>query len=261
MRRPAALTTLRTAQAQFHGAVAVGSTVHELSGFRVHIWPEPDVFYRNVAVPTDPTAAMPQNIRSMLQVFTASGREARLEFFEDLWPNLPARLDAAGFLVEMRAPVLALGRPPSSVRTSRARMLRAEDGHEVLQTYLQAAEAAFDVEGIATEGECRRLMQSLSDGRTMTAMVEDEGRPVAGAALAGVGDVAEVAGVWSAPAYRGRGLARIAAAHLAKAFFANGGKLLWLSAATEESLPLYRNLGFDPIGTQLNYHRPVGHGR
>ena len=42
---------LRRLAAQFAAAVAEGSEIRETPGYRIHLWPTPDPFYRNVAIP------------------------------------------------------------------------------------------------------------------------------------------------------------------------------------------------------------------
>ena len=81
------------------------------------------------------------------------------------------------------------------------------------------------------------------------------GVPRAGAALQRGGDVAELAGVWTHPAFRRRGLAHAACHALLAAGFAAGVAQAWLSAA-EGALTLYQRLGFERVGTQVNLDAP-----
>lgn len=82
-------------------------------------------------------------------------------------------------------------------------------------------------------------------------MAELEGEPRAGASLLLGADVAELAGVWTHPGWRHRGLARQVSHALLATAFDDGVALAWLSAA-EGALRLYQALGFQRVGTQVN---------
>ena len=56
--------------AQFAAAVADGSAGFDTAGFRVHIWPTPDPFYRNVAIPVGPACIRPDAVAAMRAAFT-----------------------------------------------------------------------------------------------------------------------------------------------------------------------------------------------
>jgi ribosomal protein S18 acetylase RimI-like enzyme len=65
--------------------------------------------------------------------------------------------------------------------------------------------------------------------------------------------VAELLGVWTSAAHRRQGFARALCQRLLADFFALGGEIVWLTAGSEESLGLYRDLGFERCGTHLDY--------
>ena len=100
------------------------------AAFRVHLWPNADPFYRNVAVPIEPTSDWQTAIAAMVRAFETAGRTPRLEFFAELWPDLPSALEAAGFVPERRGEVMAMEafelRPaPSPVQPRTPRRQRA----------------------------------------------------------------------------------------------------------------------------------------
>ncbi|MEZ5826016.1 MAG: hypothetical protein R3C97_15150 [Geminicoccaceae bacterium] len=45
--------TLRRAARQFAAGMANGSRIVDAIGYRVHFWPEPDPYYRSIAIPRD----------------------------------------------------------------------------------------------------------------------------------------------------------------------------------------------------------------
>lgn len=244
---------LRRLASQFATAVANGSVVHDAASFRVHIWPTADPFYRNVAVPIEPTSDWPQAIATMQRVFALAGRTPRLEFFAELWPDLPAALDAAGFVTERRSEVMALAAAqlvPSSVPIG-PRLLDGTVPWPLLAEFLAGAGEAFgEAASVQSPGELERFADGLRRGTIEAAAVLEAARPVSGASLTGRAEVAELVGVWTCPAWRRRGYARATCTLLLQHLFAAGGALAWLSAGDTASCSLYRSLGFQPCGAR-----------
>lgn len=251
---------LRRLASQFATAVANGSEVHEAACFRVHVWPTADPFYRNVAVPIEPTTDWPPAIATMQRVFALAGRAPRLEFFAELWPDLPVALEAAGFVAERRSEVMALAPAqlvPSSVPI-RPRLLDGTAPKPLLAEFLASAGEAFgEAAAVQSPGELERFAEGLRRGTIEAAAVLEAAQPVSGASLTGRAEVAELVGVWTCPAWRRRGYARATCALLLEHLFAAGGALAWLSVGDAASRSLYRSLGFQPCGVQLNYVGPV----
>jgi ribosomal protein S18 acetylase RimI-like enzyme len=253
---------LRRLAEQFAAAVADGSEVHEVPGFRVHLWPAADPFYRNVAIPVREAGDWRGAIAAMARTFEDRGRTPRLEFFAELWPDLAAALEADGFGLERRGEVMACG--PLDLAPLRAspvapRPLAGDESRSRLAAFLAgAAEAFAEQAAVSASGELERFADGLRRGALAAAMVpaDREATPVSGATLIGAGGVAELAGVWTRAGWRRRGHARAACALLLERFFAEGGEVVWLSAGDAASAGLYRGLGFWPCGTQLNYARP-----
>lgn len=190
-----------------------------------------------------------------MTAFAEVGREPRLEFFAELWPSLPGALERAGFALETAAPALALSpRDEAWPLPSGVIILDAIAGSDLTRAFLEEIQAAFGVPPPLDEAELARFRGDLAEGATMAAARIEGGRPVAGACLIGIDDgEAEMAGVWSGTSHRRRGHATAACTGLTSAFFGEGGRLVWLSAADDEIEPLYRRLGFVRAGTQLNY--------
>jgi len=254
---------LERIEQQFHKALRHGTHVHDGGAFSVHIWPTPDVFYRNAALPRLRPRQWAPEIRRMLEVFAREGREPRLEFIEELWPDLAPALEAAGLVLETQARVMVVEGPGEPVRRPlpdgvTVRLLEADAGRMTVQAYLEAAQRAFGLSrGIADPSECRQLEVCLGSGDTLVAVAMVGGAPVAGASLTGAHSDAELAGVWCAEAYRRRGLASAACRLLLDHFCRRGG-LVWLSAGDDSASHLYERLGFAAIGSQLNYADPAG---
>jgi ribosomal protein S18 acetylase RimI-like enzyme len=253
---------LRRLEAQLHEALAEGTEVVEVHGFKIHIWRTPDPFYRNVAVPVRPASDWPAAIAALRESFARHERRARVEFFAELWPELEAALEAAGFGVEARAPVMTAQRPVAGAADPgpSVELLDASTPPEVLRACLEGAAAAFhEPTAILAPGELERLQDGLARGTLRSAVVRVKGAPVCGASLAGRGAVAELLGVWTHPSYRRRGLARATCRHLLRDFFAGEGRTAWLTAASAAGAGLYRELGFSTCGTHLDYADELEH--
>lgn len=247
---------LRRIEAQLHEALGEGTVQHEVAGFRVYVWRTPDPFYRNVAVPIRWLVSWTEAIAGLRATFAAYERRARVELFAELWPGLDAVLEAAGFTVEGRAPVMASDTAPKHAFPAPLPIRRLDGATPppLLRACLEGAAATFhEPVAILAPGELERMQEGLAAGTLRSAVALDHDLPAAGASLAGRGPVAELLGVWTAPAYRRRGLARALCACLLAEFFAAGGEIAWLTAGSSEALSLYLQLGFQDCGTHLDY--------
>lgn len=256
---PADRELLRRFAAQFAASVADGSEVHEVPGFRVHLWPTADPYYRNVAVPIGTPSDWSLAIAAMTRVFAARHRPAAVEFFEQLQPDLVAPLEAAGFELDAWGEVMALRRsdfaPPAA--SSHARLLDGTTPLPLITGFLRGVTETFgDRAALLAPGELERCADGLARGTITAAATLDGSNPIGGASLIGQGPVAELAGVWTRAGWRRRGFAFATCVRLLEHFFAADGELAWLSAADAASAALYRRLGFAPCGMQLSYIGP-----
>jgi ribosomal protein S18 acetylase RimI-like enzyme len=256
-------------ESQFLDAVARGAEILETPAFRVHLWPRPGPFYRNVAVPTRRPVDWRPAIAAMQAAFAAAGRVPRLEYLDDRWPDLGPALDAAGLVETGRLRVMVTSEPPAVAPDGPpVRFMDMVPSRSRLEAYLLAVQDAFEqlTDPQALAGEIAGLRAELAGGgcRIATIMAAD-GSFLAGASLIGIGQfgsgsgvrIAELAGVWTAVAQRGGGLATRVAAEIVDRFVAGGNALVWLAAETERAAALYARLGFQPIGWQRNYSAPA----
>ncbi len=240
---------------QFATAVADGSEGFAVPGFKVHVWPTPDPFYRNVAIPTDPACTRPEAVAAMLAVFAARGRTPTVEYFAELWPGLAPVLAAHGLELDAPGQAMALAPPvPWLPASTSARLLTAADPPPLIADFLLGATRVFGQRAaLLAPGELERFAAGLRRGTLAAAMVVEAGEAVAGASLIGAGAVAELAGVWTLPEHRRLGHARACCRLLLERFFAAGGEAAWLSVHEPGAGRLYAGLGFRRCGTQLNF--------
>lgn len=203
-------------------------------------------------------------VAAMKQAFVERGKRPRLEYMAQLHPGLAAALEAAGLHCESRAPVMGLAMeaftavgtavgtavPPPTPFTIQP--LHPED-ETLLRAYLLRQSVAYGgAEDEAALAWLPNLRSGLREGSVLAATLLDGKRPLAGAAIQ-IGDgLGELAGVWTDPQQRQRGLAYAVCRRVLADYAAAGYAHCWLSAAAGAQR-LYEKLGFVTIGTQLNY--------
>ncbi|MDG4827017.1 GNAT family N-acetyltransferase [Asanoa sp. WMMD1127] len=106
--------------------------------------------------------------------------------------------------------------------------------------------ARVEIDAAALEGE----RQAIAEGRRFTAVAElpDAGQVASGIGMR-AGDVVEIAGVATLPAYRRRGLGARLTAVLARQALAAGADLVFLSASSVDVARVYLSVGFRRVGT------------
>ena len=181
----AVLPLLRRPAAQFAAAIAEGSLRHDTPGFRIHLWPTPHPFYRNVAIPIAGEASSPGAIATMLERFAAEQRTARLEFVAELWPALGPALERAGLVVERPGGACAPpGRTGPAASGAAGEPARRHDAPPALAAFLAGAGSVFDEPtALTAPGEIERLARGLASGTILAAACLVADRPVAGASL------------------------------------------------------------------------------
>src|SRR3954468_19983663 len=98
---------------------AVGARYPEtfrVGPFTALVDPLRDSYYVSFAVPAPGTGAEMDALDELEEAFRARARIPRLEFFEDLSPELPAVLEARGWRLTERIPILTC--EPDALRSS-----------------------------------------------------------------------------------------------------------------------------------------------
>ena len=212
---------LERLERQTHRGFGRGSAVHDTGAFRIYLWPRPEPFYRNRALPMALPIRWRPAIERLVAIFARAGREPRLEFFAERWPTLAPALQAAGFVQESRAPALVLAAPPGDGDPA-GEILGPGCAPALSAAFLGGVRTVFGAPPPDDPGELVQLRSDLDEGVTIAAMLSMEGRPVAGASLIGVGAEAELAGVWTRPEHRRRGHAQAVCARLLRVLFRPG---------------------------------------
>lgn len=240
---------------------AVGRQERELvslDAFEIFISPGA-LDHLSFAVPLGPDPGdWTPHVAALKQAFAARGKRPRLEYFEELHPRLGPALENADIVCEKRAPVMALEMAAFSAAVPPEppavyRRLDAED-ETLLRRYLQRQHVAYGGDGDdeAALDWLPALRNGLRSGAVLGAALVRAGTPLAGAIIQIGAGIGELAGVWTEPEWRRRGLAYAVCHRLLTEYAKAGYGLCWLSAA-ERAQRLYERLGFVTVGTQVNY--------
>jgi GNAT superfamily N-acetyltransferase len=181
--------------------------------------------------------------------------------FEWVHETTPELLDVvrAADVEVLEAPLMLLAEPRPA-DTAGVRILGADDpavgpARAVADVGFRAAGTAVGPEGTrerdaalseATEDFVRDRMRRRL---TVTAVAEHDGGPVAVGSHQPVGDVTEVVGVATLPAFRRRGLGGAVTGAVVADALGHGTEIVFLSAGSEEIARVYGRLGFHRIGT------------
>lgn len=232
--------------------LAAGADRRVLEGYDVFIWPRGDVFYRSLALPSSSLALKRSAIDGLIANFRQLGREPRVEFFAQTWPELPAELEHAGWHTDAALPAMSFDQIVPAPPLPGIRELDAQTSKTHLAGFLKGLANTFGNEAEITPTELEQFMSSITRGAVQAAILERKGHVVAGGALTLCGDTAELQGVWVASEWRRRGIASGLCQHLLQHYLSTPDRLVWLSAGTPQSQKLYARIGCEPMGTQLS---------
>lgn len=217
--------------------------------------------YLTYATPLLPAPAQwATAVSEMIAVFDRYEKRPRLEYIAELQPGLEAVLQAAGLACERRDPIMvldvdSLDLPPSRPPLPYQRL--AEATPEFLRAYVVNQSLAYGgSDGTDALDWLPNLQRGLAHGYLFGGALVRDGEIVSGATIQIGAGIGELAGVWTAPDWRGRGLAFAVCRQVLAEYAAAGFERCWLSAAPGAQR-LYEKLGFVPAGTQLNYGRPA----
>lgn len=253
-------TDLRRLAQSLREAAAATREAIAADGFTLYLARDTPNPFMSLAVPEEePPADWAVALAALPAAFAAHGRSARIEAFAELHPVLLRAAEAAGWRRAMTAPVLTLspGALAAAPLAVGAFEWLALDETGRLEAMLRGSHFAYG--GVEDDPAALdwgpQLMRGLRQGTLLAGAVDVDGVPRAGAVVQLGGSAGELAGVWTHPAFRRRGLARQVCHALLAGTFAREVPLAWLSAA-EGALGLYEGIGFERVGTQVNLEPP-----
>jgi len=220
--------------------------------------PASDLIWFNYAIPLTngtSTKVIPDDIHHLRELFRRHDRVLRFEFFESLWPDLAGILEKAGLQLQMSVPLMLCDPSRFTPITAAHVDTTTLDGNasdDTFARFIQTAKRTFGEEDPQpSPEEIAEQREQVRTGRYRCAFATVDGRMV------GVGTLtagnSELAGVGTLPEYRRRGVAVAISSHLISRHLALGGTHVWLSAADDIAAAVYRKIGFQTAGSQLNY--------
>ncbi|CAL9357486.1 GNAT family N-acetyltransferase [Streptomyces sp. enrichment culture] len=232
--------------------------VVETGGFVAGFTPDTDSPYMNYATPLPGAKPMEQDVAALIGVFRERGLLPRLEFAPQAAPAVAPALRAAGFGTEAVHEYLVCTPPtltvPESADSPRVESPATEEEFAELDAAL--AEAFGGVFAPSPQGAAR-LRRTQRSGGAVRFVRDPEGGIVGGASCSPPAEgTAELSGVGTRPAYRGRGIAAAVTAALTEAMFARGAGSVWLEYSGEGSRRVYERVGYRPQGTRLYLSLP-----
>ncbi|MER6070184.1 GNAT family N-acetyltransferase [Streptomyces sp. NPDC001817] len=229
----------------------------EVGGFVVGFDPSTTSPYVNYATPFPGTEPTDRDVADLIAAFRERGLKPRLEFAPDSAPAVEPALRRAGFGTEAVHEYLVctpatLAVPRSGNGTASPAGVEAPASQADYTALDIALSEAFGGEWEPSPEGAARLRRTEEGGGAVR-FVRAPGGGCAGGALcsAPAEGTAELAGVGTLPAYRGRGIAGAVTATLAGTMFGRGARSVWLEYSGEGSRRVYERVGFRPGGTRL----------
>ncbi|MFF8846328.1 GNAT family N-acetyltransferase [Streptomyces sp. NPDC015127] len=232
--------------------------VVETGGFVAGFTPDTDNPYLNYATPLPGTEPTEQDVAALIGIFRERGLRPRLEFSPQAAPGVTPVLRAAGFGTEAVHEYLVCTPGtlilPESADSSRVERPSTDEEYAELDATL--AEAFGGVFAPSAQGAAR-LRRTQQSGGAVRFVRDPQGGMAGGASCSpSAEDTAELFGVGTRPAYRGRGIAAAVTGALTEAMFAQGTGSVWLEYSGEGSRRVYERVGYRPQGIRLYLSLP-----
>ncbi len=243
---------LRTTVRGFNEAVPVPP-------FTAFFNPRDPLRYLNYAVPDEPVEGdLSAPLEALRDAFRARARLPRFEYVEGFAPKLAASLEAAGFELELRAPLMTcpageLAEPPAVPGFT---VVPALDDPRATITVGSRAFGSGDELEASDDDVSAWLSRSGTRGPSLLGLLDDE--PVAiASATPPLDGLSEVAGVGVLAQARNRGIGAAMTAAAARAAAERGAEILFLSPGSDDARSVYTRVGFRPAETSLYYADPA----
>jgi hypothetical protein len=219
---------------------------------------DPELNYAMQTTTSTDRQSLTAAIEALRRVFAARQRRLRLEFMEELWPDLSTAASRAGLQLANREPLMtctpASFQPVAAPRVQVA-FLRPEDDDTLLRVYLAIRDE--QPEDQIETAEVGRLRDLLQGGAGWFALARLAGQPAGTGRCAVSRDgLGELSAIVTRPEQRRQGIAATTTSVLLQAYFGADGSLAWLSAANPEAASVYARVGFWGLGHLLNYEDP-----
>jgi predicted GNAT family acetyltransferase len=254
------MLSLDNLQAYLRKAAALTHDVVEAPPFVLFFNPTDDLRFYNYGVPVEPVSCLPDGaLASLRAIFAARNRLLRIEFIQEVAPDLASAFATAGLAEEGRNPLLVCTpdglRAPVEVSGLAIRRLTPESPRADLAAFISVQGQGFGEEDRVepADAQVEDLRRRSGHGNPYFLGLLDE-RPVAvGLYTAPLDGFTELVGIATLAEYRRRGIAGALTAVMAQAAFAAGVRVAFLSAVDERAGRVYERVGFQPYATAVAY--------
>ncbi|MER8056448.1 MULTISPECIES: GNAT family N-acetyltransferase [unclassified Streptomyces] len=223
-----------------------------VGGFVVGFDPATTSPYVNYATPVPGAEPTDADVADLIAAFRTRGLTPRLEFAPDAAPGAEPALRRAGFTTEAVHAYLVC--TPKTLTAATGGGVRVEaPGTDADYVAIDTAlSEAFGGEWPPSPEGAARLRRTEEGGGAVRFVRAEDGGCAGGALCSAPAEgTAELAGVGTLPAYRGRGIAGAVTAALAETLFARGARTVWLEYSGAGSRRVYERVGFRPGGTRV----------
>ncbi|CAL2066129.1 MULTISPECIES: GNAT family N-acetyltransferase [Streptomyces] len=228
-----------------------------LGGFVVGFDPATTSPYVNYATPVPGAEPTDADVADLIAAFRTRGLLPRLEFAPDAAPAVEPALRRAGFTTEAvheylvctPATLTVPGAAPEPEARVRVEAPVTDEDYLAIDTALSEA---FGGEWAPSPEGAARLRRTEEGGGAVRFVRAEDGSCAGGALCSAPAEgTAELAGVGTLPAHRGRGIAAAVTATLAETLFTRGARTVWLEYSGAGSRRVYERVGFRPGGTRV----------
>lgn len=229
--------------------------------FTAYLHPSDPLEYCSYAIPDGPVQGeVTGPLARLRSLFRERGRRTRFEFLERTAPRLASLLEEAGFLLELRAPLLTCSAAAvTAVPVEGLEIVPVTAGSPpaLARAFLTVRDRAF---GARTEQPSEQAARAWLRGRARAGaelLGFLDGEPVAVAsATPPEHGLSELAGVGVLEHARARGIGGAITAAAARAAAVAGAELVFLSPGSDGARSVYERVGFRPQATMLHYFDP-----
>ena len=241
-------------QSQLRASAAATFDAFAIPPFTCYTNPDDSDPGYNYAIPDEPILADPgQPLDDLASFYRSRGCVPRFEFLETYAPSLVSVLLARGYRLEMRSYLMTCtptdGLRPSSIPGGRVRALSAASplsDFQAMMTVQSRSFGAADAPETTTE-QAEQFRRRFAASTFFVAELDGQIVSAGGFTPPATG-AAEVVGIATLPAYRGRGMAGLLTSEIAASAFSQGVDLLFLTAGDEAAGRVYGRVGFRPAG-------------